>query len=169
MLVIHSVVICHTWRSATQLFIHSASDSLQPIVSYKAYVSFVCSLLNNSGSGSDYIALNDGGILNNELGRMWSQPHVMYNYSIQLVVLWKTATNLSQDSWYSGQDLNQALPKYKLQVVSVLSPCQAQHICNWQITNWTWLDKGMVTASLQECLSKMMKCLAEQRNSSICS
>jgi hypothetical protein len=79
MLIIHGIVICHTRRSATQLFIHSASDSLQPIVSYKAYVLFVFSLLNNCGSDSDFIALNDGGILNNELGRMWSQPYLMYN------------------------------------------------------------------------------------------
>jgi hypothetical protein len=39
--------------------------------------SFICGVFNNTAINSDFIALNDRCLVNNELEKMWKEPFVV--------------------------------------------------------------------------------------------
>jgi hypothetical protein len=67
------------------------------------------------------------GTMTDKLEGTWNKVAMAYLRYFPIICLdgmRKTTESLSQDSWYPGQDLNQASPKYKTRVLPLGQPIQ---------------------------------------------
>jgi hypothetical protein len=94
-----------------------------------------CSLFNETVTNSDYIALNNWLVPNNELERMWKEGHgliLRYYTSNCLGQLTKTTKNLHQDTQGSIWDSNWAPLDYKSEL---LLPEQTSYVNLYSSSN----------------------------------